>query len=245
MERVERIASGEYRVTSHHNGQVRRDDFDFVVVALPNNWIPAIEWGGEAIEGAMKRHHSYYNKPAHYLRVSILFDRPFWREEITGSYFMLDSFGGCCVYDESSRTDCGEYGVLGWLLAGEAALNLSNFDDDELIRKMLDSLPSCLQQGREFVLEGRVHRWVGSVNGLPGGYPLKQPESRHVPEPLGHPGLFVVGDYLFDSTINGVVDSAELVADLIDATMATGHQPGLNGNDAPHSSARTSILDNG
>ncbi len=42
---------------------------------------------------------------------------------------MLDAFGGCCVYDESSRGEDGPYGVLGWLLGGEAALTFSNFED--------------------------------------------------------------------------------------------------------------------
>ena len=227
--RVERLASGEYRVFSRRHGEDRQDDFDHIVVALPNNWIPAIEWTGRTLEEAMRRHHAYYNHPAHYLRVSLLFDRPFWRESITGSYFMLDAFGGCCVYDESPRDRDGEYGVLGWLLAGEAALTMSNFDDSSLVEKMLDSLPSSLRQGREHLLEGQVHRWVGTVNGLPGGYPLKEPEQRHLPDPVEHPGLFVVGDYLFDSTINGVLDSAEFVSDLILERIAQQHPVGSNG----------------
>jgi monoamine oxidase len=228
--RVERTSTGEYRVFSRRHGEHRSDDFDRVIVALPNNWIPAVEWGGEALETAMRRHHSHYNHPAHYLRVSILFDRPFWREKISGSFFMLDAFGGCCVYDESSRGPCGERGVLGWLLAGDAALNLSNFDDDELVRKMLDSLPASLRHGRDFLLEAHVHRWVGTVNGLPGGYPLLSPEARHLPEPIEHPGLFVVGDYLFDSTLNGVLDSADFVTDLIVERTAQERRADRNGN---------------
>jgi hypothetical protein len=39
-------------------------------------------------------------------------------------------------------------------------------------------------------------------------------ESRHIPEPA-HPNLFAVGDYLFDSTINGVLDSADFVAEYL------------------------------
>src|SRR4029450_8274009 len=38
---------------------------------------------------------------------------------------------------------------------------------------------------------------------------------RHVPDPLGHAGLFVVGDYLFDSTINGAHDSADFATDIL------------------------------
>ena len=64
-------------------------------------------------------------------------------------------------------------------------------------------------------LEGRVHRWAGAVNAMPGGFPLREPDSRHAPDPAGHPLLFVVGDYLFDSTLNGVLDSAECVAQWI------------------------------
>jgi monoamine oxidase len=215
--RVERTPQDNYRIVSRRNGDLLSEEFDFVVVALPNNWIPAIDWGGdgEVLAKAMRRHHAFYDYPAHYLRVSILFEKPFWRERLTGSYFMLDAFGGCCVYDESSRNQDSSYGVLGWLLAGEAALTMSNFEDSVLIDKVLDSLPSCLREGRRLFLEGRVHRWVGTVNGLPGGRPAREPDSRHLPEPTEHPWLFVVGDYLFDSTLNGALDSADVVAEWI------------------------------
>ena len=33
-----------------------------------------------------------------------------------------------------------------------------------------------------------------------------------MPDPDRHPNFFVVGDYLFDSTLNGVADSADCVA---------------------------------
>src|SRR5262249_58891522 len=42
-----------------------------------------------------------------------------------------------------------------------------------------------------------------------------EPRQRHLPDPDQHPGLFLVGDYLFDSTINGVYDSADFVTDMI------------------------------
>jgi hypothetical protein len=51
----------------------------------------------------------------------------------------------------------------------------------------------------------------------------KEPVARHRPEPTQHPRLFVVGDYLFDSTLNGVLDSADLVSELItDAILGIG-----------------------
>jgi hypothetical protein len=130
------------------------------------------------------------------------------------SYLMLDAFGGCCLYDESSRNGCKSAGVLGWLLAGDAAMIASNHTDGQLIRRALDSLPSFLRHGRELFVEGQVHRWIGSVNGLPGGSPALDMESRHIPE-RAQPNLFTVGDYLFDSTINGVLDSADYVAECL------------------------------
>ena len=60
-----------------------------------------------------------------------------------------------------------------------------------------------------------MHRWAGTVNGLPAGYPAREPDSRHLPEPIDHPNLFVVGDYLFDSTLNGVLDSADVAVEWI------------------------------
>jgi len=212
---VENGQQGTYRVRSQCCGEILSEEFDIVVVALPNNWIPAIEWRGETLSKAMHAHHVRYDYPAHYLRVSMLFKEPFWRKQINESYFLLDAFGGCCVYDETSRSYNALFGVLGWLVAGDAALNLSNFDDSTLIQQMLESLPSGLRCGREMLLEGRVHRWVGSVSGLPSGNSPTDPVSRHVPEPQEDPRLLVVGDYLFDSTLNGVFDSAAVAVDVV------------------------------
>ena len=181
----------------------------------------------------MRRHHAHYDYPAHYLRETILFQKPFWRDRLPDGYFMLDAFGGCCVYDESARGDSHGFGVLGWLIGGEAALNLNNLDDATLAAQMLDSLPEFLQHGREQMLESRVHRWIGSVNGLPGGRPMRDPDVRHQPEPTEHPGIFVTGDYLFDSTLNGVLDSAELVADWITEEITGIEQPGERGLSVP------------
>ena len=64
-------------------------------------------------------------------------------------------------------------------------------------------------------LEGSVNRWVGTVNAKPGGVRFRDAEDRHRPEPKEHSRLLMVGDYLFDSTINGVVDSAEIATDLL------------------------------
>jgi SAM-dependent methyltransferase len=39
--------------------------------------------------------------------------------------------------------------------------------------------------------------------------------TNHRPDPKRHPGLVVVGDYLFDSTLNGLLDSSDAATDII------------------------------
>jgi SAM-dependent methyltransferase len=64
-------------------------------------------------------------------------------------------------------------------------------------------------------VEGKIHRWLSSVNALPGGLPARDVMTNHHPEPKQHPGLVVVGDYLFDSTLNGLLDSSDAATDII------------------------------
>ncbi len=217
---VGRGPGGRMQICTAHEAGAREEEFDFVVVALPNNHVPSVEFRGARLAEAMRRHHAHYDFPAHYLRITILFDRPFWRSRVSDSFFMLDAFGGCCLYDESSREPGAEHGVLGWLLGGQAALEMSELGDEALIAQALDSLPAVLGEGRGFFLEGRVHRWVGAVNGIPGGLTQQPLDRRHQPEPAEHPDFFVVGDYLFDSTLNGVLDSADYVASWLAAHFA-------------------------
>jgi protoporphyrinogen oxidase len=204
-----------YVVSSRRSGALVSEEFDIVVVALPVNWIPLVEWRGTTLTRAMRKHVERYSSLAHYLRVSLLFERPFWRERIDGSYFMLDELGGACVYDETARDRLDPRGVLGCLLAGDAALTLGNLDDQSLIEHVSAALPDSLRDTNVPLLEGRVHRWLGAVSALPGGYPQQEPDERHLPAPNEHPWLFAVGDYLFDATLNGVLDSADTVVDYI------------------------------
>jgi hypothetical protein len=210
--RIDAGANSRLRVTASHAGRDDREEFDFVVVALPVEHLKTIEFGGAGLAGALRRHVAHHDHPAHYLRITILFDRPFWRPGLDDSFCMLDRFGGCCLYDESVRDAGATHGTLGWLLGGDAAVELGRLADEDLVAAALDSLPDFLAHGRRHVLEGRVHRWPGAVSAMPGG-PVRLPIDRcHQPEPVEHPGLFLVGDYLFDSTLNGVLDSAEHVA---------------------------------
>ncbi len=58
------------------------------------------------------------------------------------------------------------------------------------------------------------------MNAIPGGLQRQDLDRRHQPEPVEHANLFLVGDYLFDSTLNGVLESAEYVAAWLAAQMA-------------------------
>ena len=78
---VGQATQGGYEVTSTGPEGERTDRFDCVVAALPNHWLPAIRWRGEKLERAMERHHRHYDHPAHYLRVTVLFRTPFWRNQ--------------------------------------------------------------------------------------------------------------------------------------------------------------------
>jgi protoporphyrinogen oxidase len=206
---IARQSDGRLQVTTAQ----RQHTFDYLVVALPNHLLPTLHWEGPILQTALERHHAHYDYPAHYLRVTVLFERPFWQGIINESYFMLDAFDGCCVYVESARNGIGGHGVLGWLLGGAAAERMSALADDALLTAVLDTLPPELQHGRALLIETNVQRWCNEVNGMPSGYPPQRLEIRHLPEPQHHPNLFVVGDYLFDSTLNGVLDSASFVAD--------------------------------
>src|SRR6201999_3494753 len=104
---------------------------------------------------------------------------------------------------------------LNWLIAGSDALAFANLSDKELIEAALKSLPASLGDARDHFMEGKIHRWLSSVNALPGGLPVRDVMTNHRPEPKEHPGIVVVGDYLFDSTLNGLLDSSDAATDII------------------------------
>jgi len=213
--KVGKATSGRYRLGMMNGKGPETRDFDLVLMCLPHSWLATMAWEGETLRKSMVKHIAYFDRPAHYLRVSILFDEPFWGEKIPGSWFMSEAFGGCCVYNEGSRHDVGRNGVLNWLIPGSDALAYANLTDQELIEAALKSLPASLGNARAHFVEGKIHRWLSSVNALPGGLPARDVMTNHRPEPKQHPGLVLVGDYLFDSTLNGLLDSSDAATDII------------------------------
>lgn len=212
---VGKAPTGRYQLRMMNGKGPETRDFDLVLMCLPHSWLATMGWEGEQLRKSMVKHVSYFDRPAHYLRVSILFDTPFWGEKISGAWFMSEAFGGCCVYNEGARHDVGKHGVLNWLIPGSDALAFANLSDQELIDAALKSLPASLGDARSHFMEGKIHRWLSSVNAIPGGLPVRDVMTNHRPEPKEHPGIVVVGDYLFDSTLNGLLDSSDAATDII------------------------------
>src|ERR1700722_3393338 len=230
--KVGKTAAGRYQLNMMNGKGPETRDFDLVVMCLPHSWLATMRWDGEQLRKSMVKHVAYFDRPAHYLRVSLLFDTPFWGEKIPGAWFMSEAFGGCCVYNEGARHDVGKHGVLNWLIAGSDALAYANLSDRELIDAALKSLPASLGDARAHFLEGKTHRWLSSVNALPGGMPARDVMTNHRPEPKQHPGLVVVGDYLFDSTLNGLLDSSDAATDIVVTEMMRLRRARDNGGKA-------------
>jgi monoamine oxidase/SAM-dependent methyltransferase len=212
---VEPQRDGTYHLEVISAGSIETVVADYVVLALPLTALSIIDWRSGALRRAMDKHIGYFDRPGHYLRATLLFERPFWREHVSGNWFMIDGFDGCCVYDESSRQELGRYGALSFLIAGNAALGLANMSDERIEELCLDALPPAMQHGRALLVDRRINRWMATVNAVPGGLPERSREVNHQPDPVQLPGLLAVGDYMFDATLNGVLDSADTATDLI------------------------------
>jgi hypothetical protein len=107
------------------------------------------------------------------------------------------------------------------LIAGADALMLCNADDATLADLAIASLPGGLAEtARRSLCEWRVHRWAGAVSARP-GRPTLPGSKGLLLDRSGRGGLCVVGDYLFDATLNGVLRSATDVAELIAAGLTS------------------------
>lgn len=212
---VQPLADGTYRVEVDVDGFPEAHIADFVVVALPLSAMACINWRSDRLQHVIDDHIAYFDRPGHYLRATLAFKRPFWRDHLPTDWWMTDAFDGCCVYDESARNNLERYGMLAFLIAGNAALSLANESDERIEQMCLDAMPPVLGDAREHFIEGRIHRWMASVNAIPGGKRVRRRIDNHRPDPEHLPGIVIVGDYLFDSTLNGVMDSADAASDII------------------------------
>jgi SAM-dependent methyltransferase len=212
---VEPLSNGQYKLETTVDGERKNFIADYVVMAMPLTALSSVHWRQESLDLAMHQHINYFDRPAHYIRATLLFKRPFWREKLWKDWWMLDEFDGCCVYDESARYEYGGSGALAFLIAGNPAMALANIDDSRIVELCLEALPPDLAEGRDLLIDARVHRWMASVNAIPGGMPARSRAVNHCPDPKGAPRVLVVGDYIFDATLNGVLDSADAATDII------------------------------
>jgi len=212
---VESLPDGKYSLELQVNGCREKAVADFVVLALPLTSLSTVQWRSETLQRAVDKHVSYFDRPAHYLRATLLFERPFWREHLDTDWWYLDAFDGCCVYDESARHDHKGYGVLAFLIAGNAALAMANLSDERIEQLCLDALPPALAEGRDLIADRRIHRWMASVSAIPGGLPVRHRDVNHRIDAEGLPGVVMVGDYIFDATLNGAFDSADVATDIL------------------------------
>ena len=199
------------------------EEFDAVVVALPIEPLKKLVFLDGSLDFVMQNHIAHHDHPADYLRITILFEKPFWKSWLHDSYCMLDAFDGCCLYDESSRIPEAQHGSLGWLLGGTAAQKMAEYSDEELVSAAINSLPSHRDEAKKLFCEAKIHRWLGAVSAQPGGFQQRGLDAKHCPDARTCPNLLVVGDYLFDSTLNGVLDSADYAAGWI-TTMAAAQE---------------------
>jgi monoamine oxidase len=205
------------------------DTFDAVVVCLPNHWLRTIRWDGKMAD-AIHEIVAHYDLPAHYLRVTMLFDDKWWEElDMPGEFWMMDTCNGLCCYDESTRwgvddedgegKDNKKTGhVLSFLIAGGDALLMcsSNQSKKCVVDYVLHSLPPAMRQDAEdHLVDSQVDRFIGSINAQPGGWPSEELRGEHSPEPDEHPGILLCGDFFFDSTLNGALMSANIAVELL------------------------------
>ena len=221
--RIARHPDRGYSLTVRRGTEFSVEHADVVVLAVPHGALYTIETAGDELRSRFAAHIAAYDRPGHYLRVSLLFDHVFWRDQLPGAWFMLDAFGGSCVYDESARHNHESCGVLGWLIAGADALMLCNADDATLTELAISSLPDGLEEiARRSLRDCRVHRWAGAVSARPGRPARDDAEGLLLLDKTAQGDLWVVGDYLFDATLNGVLRSATRVAGLIAGRECSG-----------------------
>jgi len=224
---VTRIVSSGHSFTLHyvHGTEKEQEEFEAVIVAIPNHWLSQIRFDNPSLAQAIHTVIAHYDLPAHYLRVSLLFDEPFWdKHRIPGDFWMMDLYNGCCVYNESYRWVSTRGHVLSFLIPGQDALLQASENQDtvEIVERLVNRLPDLLRDdARRHLRDAQIDSYLGSVNAQPGGWPAEELRQEHYPDPQNNPGFFLVGDYFFDSTLNACLISAhtavEYVLDYFDA----------------------------
>lgn len=214
--------AGKYTVRFQEQGQDKSEDFDCVFLTMPNHWLAQVRFPDAKMKEAIDAFLRHYDLPAHYFRVTLLFERRWWdRFGLPGDFWMMDAFcPGCCVYDESVRwrRQSGKGHVLSVLIGGQSALLLcsANLTVREIAERVIDGFPADWRaDARRTLLECRIDSYAGSINAQPGSWEPELLRGQHQPEGKGHSGVFLVCDAMFDSTLNAALISANTAIELM------------------------------
>jgi hypothetical protein len=176
----------------------------------------SIRWEPSDLADDLRRHIEHHDYPAHYLRVTLLLHEKVWDAAFPEDYFVSTMLGGTTVYDKTTRVGGQENPMLSVLVAGQNALEMARAADSDVVEAVVDSLPKSAGIDRKGVRAYAVDRWLYDlgVSRLPGGQPVLQLDRRHEPS-VSFPNVFTVGDYLYDTTINGALDAVMATAERI------------------------------
>ena len=161
--RISKTRGDRYVVTTRRARRLVQQEFDAVVVALPYNRLLEIEWAGERLRRAMAKHVAYYDRPGHYLRISILFDRPFWRR-LNGVLGHARCVRRLLRLRRRRRpADSGEVWCPRLAVGRRRCAGIVQYRRSRVDCGALESLPADLyDEARQRILEGQVHRWAGA-----------------------------------------------------------------------------------
>ncbi len=210
--------SGRYQLNMMNGKGPETRDFDLVLMCLPHTWLATMRLGRRAAAHVDGQACRLFRPPGALpaRRRSCSTSRSgATRSPAPGS--CPRAFGGCCVYIEGARHDVGKHGVLNWLIAGSDALAFANLSRPGADRRRARSrCRPALGNAREHFIEGKIHRWLSSVNAIPGGLPVRDVMTNHRAGAEGASG-HRRGRRLFVrfARSNGLLDSSDAATDII------------------------------
>ncbi len=224
------LQNGAFLIDFDRRGVRESITADFVVVAATPYDVKKIEFRPPAAAEAVRRHLEHHDMSTHYLRVTFLTKDRCWKAIAPEDYFVTDAFEGVTVYDQTRLVPDGKpYGIMSWLLSGKPAAEISKLPDAEICRRIMAAMPPPLVKAVGQPLECKVDRFMNAVSRQPGGLPILPDNDKHTPC-RAFRNLIFTGDYLYDSTLHGCLESATTAADQIGAALGIRATAGTGGS---------------
>lgn len=216
------LQDGSFSVEFDRSGARQELLANFVVVALTPRDVRTIEWRPASVAESVRRHLEHHDVSTHYLRVTILTPDRRWKDVAQEDYFITDAFDGVTVYDQSRFVPRDKpYGIMSWLLAGKSAADMSRLSDTEVCLRIRVAMPPILSRvmggARGAPIDCKVDRYMNSVSRQPGGIPILADSQKHTP--CSPKNLIFTGDYLYDSTLHGCLESATVASEMISTAL--------------------------